>query len=479
MLLSRQLANFTRGESDALRKAMGKKKKDIVDKMKPKFIEGGVSNGHDPKILEKIWADWEKFASYAFNKSHAACYSWVAYQTAYLKANYPAEFMASLMTRRRSDIKEITKLMDECKAIGIPTKGPDVNESMDGFTVNKKGEIRFGLSGIKGMSDAAVQAIIAERDANGPYSDIYSLVERVPSSSMNKKALECLAISGGLDGFGLQREQYVAEGSSGVTFIDMLSRYGNQYQAAKAEAANSLFGDFGSVEISKPKAPGQVETWSSIERLNRERELVGIYLSAHPLDEFAVVLKSMCNKKCSELGKDADKEELAKLEVVTVGGIVTDLREGFTKRGTPFGIVTLEDYEGAGEIAFFDDWAQWRGKFIKGSSLYIKMKFEKKFPTSTYISSRVVDVEYLVDVRDKFIRKLTLLVNVDDLTELDATELVNEIEKSPGQVEVDVLCHSVKLMRPVNLVSQTRRVGVTKNLIDFLDSKSAIEYRIN
>ena len=479
MLLSRQLANFTRGESDALRKAMGKKKKDIVDKMKPKFIEGGVSNGHDPKILEKIWADWEKFASYAFNKSHAACYSWVAYQTAYLKANYPAEFMASLMTRRRSDIKEITKLMDECKAIGIPTKGPDVNESMDGFTVNKKGEIRFGLSGIKGMSDAAVQAIIAERDANGPYSDIYSLVERVPSSSMNKKALECLAISGGLDGFGLQREQYVAEGSSGVTFIDMLSRYGNQYQAAKAEAANSLFGDFGSVEISKPKAPGQVETWSSIERLNRERELVGIYLSAHPLDEFAVVLKSMCNKKCSELGKDADKEELAKLEVVTVGGIVTDLREGFTKRGTPFGIVTLEDYEGAGEIAFFDDWAQWRGKFIKGSSLYIKMKFEKKFPTSTYISSRVVDVEYLVDVRDKYIRKLTLLINVDDLTELDATELVDEIENSPGDVEVDVMCHSVKLMRPVNLVSHTRRVGVTKSLIDFLDSRSSIEYRIN
>ena len=478
MLLSRQLANFTRGESDALRKAMGKKKKDIVDKMKPKFIEGGVSNGHDPKILEKIWADWEKFASYAFNKSHAACYSWVAYQTAYLKANYPAEFMASLMTRRRSDIKEITKLMDECKVLGIPTKGPDVNESMDGFTVNKKGEIRFGLSGIKGMSDAAVQAIIAEREANGPYSDIYSLVERVPSSSMNKKALECLAISGGLDGFGLPREQYVTGNSGGYTFIDMLSRYGNQYQSAKAEAANSLFGDFGSVEITKPK-PVQAEEWSAIERLNRERDLVGIYLSAHPLDEYAVVLKNLCNKKCMELGKEADKEELAKLEVVTVGGIVTDLREGFTKRGTPFGIVTLEDYEGAGELAFFDDWAQWRGKFIKGSSLYIKMKFEKKFPTSSYISSKVLDVEYLVDVRDKFIRKLTLLVNVDDLTELDATELVNEIEKSPGQVEVDVLCHSVKLMRPVNLVSQTRRVGVSKSLIDFLDSKSSIEYRIN
>ncbi len=478
MLLSRQLANFTRGESDALRKAMGKKKKDIVDKMKPKFIEGGVSNGHDPKILEKIWADWEKFASYAFNKSHAACYSWVAYQTAYLKANYPAEFMASLMTRRRSDIKEITKLMDECKSLGIPTKGPDVNESMDGFTVNKKGEIRFGLSGIKGMSDAAVQAIIAEREANGPYADIYALVERVPSSSMNKKALECLAISGGLDCFGVQREQYVAGNSGGYTFIDMLSRYGSQYQAAKAEAANSLFGDFGSVEITKPK-PVQAQEWSAIERLNRERELVGIYLSAHPLDEYAVVLKKKCNKQCCELGSDADKEELAKMDMVTVGGIVTGVREGFTKRGTPFGIVTIEDYGGAGEIAFFDDWAQWRGMFMEGSSLFIKIKYEKKFPTSTYISSKVISVEYLANVRDKLIRKLTLRINVDDFTELDATELLNEIEDSPGEVEIDIQCHSVKLMRPVNLVSRSRRISVKKSLMDLLDNKPAIEYMID
>lgn len=478
MLLSRQLANFTRGQSDALRKAMGKKKKDIVDKMKPMFIEGGVSNGHDPKVLEKIWADWEKFASYAFNKSHAACYSWVAYQTAYLKANYPAEFMASLMTRRRSDIKEITKLMDECKALGIPTKGPDVNESMDGFTVNKKGEIRFGLSGIKGMSDAAVQAIIAEREANGPYTDIYSLVERVPSSSMNKKALECLAISGGLDCFGLHREQYVAEANGNLTFIDMLSRYGNQYQTAKAEAATSLFGDFGSVDITKPKPP-QAAEWSSIERLNRERELVGIYLSAHPLDDYAVVLKNLCNKQCSELGSDADKEELAKMDMVAIGGIVTGVREGFTKRGTPFGIVTIEDYGGAGEIAFFDDWSTWRGKFIEGSSLFIKIKYEKKFPTSTYISSKVTSVDFLADVRDKLIKKLTLVINIDDLDKMDAAELFNAIDASPGDVELDFQCHSVKMMRPVNLVSRTRRVSVNKALIDVIESKSAIEYKIN
>ena len=251
MLLSRQLADFTRGESDALRKAMGKKKKDIVHAMKPQFIEGGKKNGHDPKVLEKIWADWEKFASYAFNKSHAACYSWVAYQTAYLKAHYPAEFMAALLTRRRSDIKEITKLMDECKAIGIATLGPDVNESIVNFGVNKKGEIRFGLVAIKGMSQAATDAIIKERDANGPFTSIYDLMERVPAQTMNKKALECMALAGALDCFGIKREQYV-QPVGNDTFIGMLTRYGLQYQTAKSEAHNSLFGDFDAIEITKP-----------------------------------------------------------------------------------------------------------------------------------------------------------------------------------------------------------------------------------
>ena len=428
MLLSRQLANFTRGESDALRKAMGKKKKDIVDKMKPKFIEGGVKNGHDPKVLEKIWADWEKFASYAFNKSHAACYSWVAYQTAYLKANYPAEFMAAIMTRRRSDIKEITKLMDECKSLGIKTLGPDVNESMDGFTVNKHGEIRFGLSGIKGMSDAAVQAIIEERAKDGPFTSVYDLVERIPSSSMNKKALECLAISGGLDEFGFSREQYVEKGAHDMNFIDALSRYGNQFQAAKAEASTSLFGDFESVEITKPK-PQPANSWSNIERLNRERELVGIYLSAHPLDDYAVVLKTMCNRNCLDLGQDANKDELCQLDAVTVGGIVTGLREGFSKRGTPYGIVTIEDYAGAGELAFFEDWGQWRGMFMEGSALYIKLKYEKKYPTSKYVSMKVMSIDQLTNVRDKCINKITIVVDVDKLDSLVAGELIEKLNK--------------------------------------------------
>ncbi len=491
MLLSRQLANFTRGESDALRKAMGKKKKDIVDKMKPKFIEGGVKNGHDPQVLEKIWADWEKFASYAFNKSHAACYSWVAYQTAYLKANYPAEFMAAIMTRRRSDIKEITKLMDECKNLGISTLGPDVNESMDGFTVNKHGEIRFGLSGIKGMSDAAVTAIIEDRAKNGPYATVYELVERIPSSAMNKKALECLAISGGLDVFGFSREQYVTKDQHDISFIDQLSRYGNQYQKTKAEASNSLFGDFGGVEISKPKPPAAT-SWSTMERLNRERELVGIYLSAHPLDDYAVVLRTLCNRTCQSIGQDSNKEELSQLDAVTIGGIVTGMREGFTKRGTPYGIVTIEDYDGAGELAIFDDWGQWRGMFMEGSALYIKLKYEKKYPTSTYISMKILSIEQLCDVRDNNIDKITIMVNVDKLDPLIAEELTEKLTrcklvtdenafngKAIKGASIYFQCNSASCLRPSNLYTSAFTIKIEKELLDYLDVTECFEYRVN
>ena len=296
MLLSRLLADFTRGESDALRKAMGKKKKDIVDAMKPKFIEGGKKNGHDPKVLDKIWGDWEAFASYAFNKSHAACYSWVAYQTAYLKANYPAEFMAAIMSRRRDQITEITKLMDECKAMGIATLGPDVNESYQKFGVNQKGEIRFGLAAIKGLGDGAAEAIISEREKNGPYKDIYDFAQRVPFSSVNRKAYESLALSGGFDGFGIRREAFFAENSKGEAFIDTLVHYGQVYQNEKQQTVNSLFGGFDEIEIATPPVPKTDVRWSDIERLNKERDLVGIYLSAHPLDEYRIILENLCNE---------------------------------------------------------------------------------------------------------------------------------------------------------------------------------------
>ena len=434
MLLSRQLANFTRGESDALRKAMGKKKKDIVDAMRPKFIEGGKKNGHDEKVLAKIWADWEKFASYAFNKSHAACYSWVAYQTAYLKAHYPAEFMAALLTRRRSDIKEITKLMDECKALGIPTLGPDVNESFANFGVNKKGEIRFGLAGIKGMSEAATAAIIKERDENGPYRDVYDLLERVPSSAINKKALECLALSGAFDSLGgISREQFVAPCGKYSQFIDALSIYGTQYQNAKATAANSLFGDFGSVEIMKPR-PMKVEPWSAIERLNKERDLVGIYLSAHPLDEFAVVLECMCNSSCSDISRDADRAALAKKDVLTLGGIVTNVNSRFTKTGKPMGIVTIEDFDGVGELAMFgEEWARWQGKFQNGCSVYVKLKCQERFQRGSGVFDlRVQSVDFLQDVVDKFMSSLTIHIDLNAFS-----QPASEAKETAGDGDAD------------------------------------------
>ena len=255
MLLSRQLASFTRGESDALRKAMGKKKKAIVDAMKPKFIKQGQENGHDPKVLEKIWGDWEKFASYAFNKSHATCYSWVAYQTAYLKAHYPAEYMAALMTRRFAQITEITKLMEECQSMGIKTLGPDVNESYRVFGVNEHGEIRFGLSAIKGMGAPAADAIVAERLKNGPYKSIFDFAERVDYSSVNRKAFETLALSGGFDSFGIRREQFFGKNNKGETFLDTLVRYGQLFQQEQHEAANSLFGGTEAIEIATPPIP--------------------------------------------------------------------------------------------------------------------------------------------------------------------------------------------------------------------------------
>ena len=301
MLLSRLLADFTRGESDALRKAMGKKLRDKLDHMKPKFIEGGKKNGHDPKILEKIWADWEKFASYAFNKSHATCYSWVAYQTAYLKANYPSEYMAATMSRNISNITEITKLMDESKATGINVLGPDVNESGLKFSVNQHGDIRFGLGAIKGVGESAVQSILAEREKNGPFKGIFDFVQRVNLSACNRKNIENLALAGSFDSFPeIRREDFFVKNAKDESFVEVLVRYGNKYQMDKAAAANSLFGGEHEVEIATPEIV-RAPAWGDLERLNKERELVGIYLSAHPLDEYAVILENVCNVHMSEL----------------------------------------------------------------------------------------------------------------------------------------------------------------------------------
>ena len=479
MLLSRQLADFTRGESDALRKAMGKKKKDIVDAMKPKFIEGGKKNGHNPETLEKIWADWEKFASYAFNKSHAACYSWVAYQTAYLKANYPAEFMAAIMSRRRDQITEITKLMDECKQMDIATLGPDVNESYEKFGVNQHGEIRFGLGAIKGMGDSAALAIIEEREKNGPFKDIYDFAQRVNYASVNRKGFESLVLSGGFDSFGIRREDYFATNAKGEQFLDTLLRYGQIYQQEKAQMQNSLFGAFGDgIEIVRPAIPKSETRWSDIERLNKERELVGIYLSAHPLDEYKIILDNLCNAKCAEL---ADRGiALRDREDVTLGGIVTSVQSRFGKSNKPWGIVTLEDFDGPGDLVLFgDDWLNLNGKFIEGAAVYVIGKMQARFSNSDQKELKVTNVELLQSVKEKAVDRITISMITDMLDEQIVEDLSELINSHPGKTKLFFQLRDSQGKNHVLLRSKNSGVDVRHTLIDYIDKHEMLDYHIN
>ena len=477
MLLSRQLADFTRGESDALRKAMGKKKKAIVDAMKPKFIEGGKKNGHDPKVLEKIWGDWEKFASYAFNKSHATCYSWVSYQTAYLKAHYPAEYMAAVMSRNLDNINEITKLMDECRAMGIPTLGPDVNESRGKFSANKKGEIRFGISAIKGVGGAAAEAIINEREKNGPYKDIFDFIHRINLSSCNRKCIESLVLSGGFDGFGtMKREDFFAKNAKGETFIDTLMRYGQLYQTEMAEMRNSLFGDENAVEIATPPIL-KGEPWSDIERLNKERELVGIYLSAHPLDEYKVILDNLCNTPCQEID---DTQKLATREDIVIGGIVTGIRQKYTKTGKPCGFVTLEDFDGSGVLALFgEDWGRFAGMFQEGASVYIVAKLQQRFRDSTLYDLKVQDVKYMQTVKDETLRKITISIDASKLDAQMVQELNELIAETPGKTSLYFQLLDSRSKKHVLLKSKSRTIDIRSRLINYIDQNEALDYKIN
>ena len=482
MLLSRQLADFTRGESDALRKAMGKKKKAIVDAMKPKFIEGGKKNGHDPKVLEKIWGDWEKFASYAFNKSHATCYSWVAYQTAYLKAHYPAEFMAGNMSRCLNDITKITKLMSECQAMNIPCLGPDVNDSEQKFSANKKGEVRFGLSAIKGMGEAAATNIIAERHKNGQYKDIFDFVQRVNLSAVNRKAMESLALSGGFDSFGIRREQYFATNAKGDTFVETLLRYGQVYQSEQSSMQNSLFGDMGGVEIQTPPVP-DCEAWSTMELLKRERELVGIYLSAHPLDDYAVVLNHMCNLHCPQIGREMDKKAFASIEELTFGGIVTSVSQRWTKNNKPFGIVTIEDFEGQGELALFgEDWTKWQSMLQEEYHIYITAQCVQRFRNNPDAYDMVIKkIEFLSDVKEKSIEKFTVYMDSTMFNDAQLTDLETTLKNSSGNVPLYINIHDAKNNTNIQLYSRNITVDVNKKLLTSLDemAEQGVRYGIN
>ena len=478
MLLSRQLAGFTRGQSDALRKAMGKKKKAIVDQMHPLFIEGGKKNGHDPKVLDKIWTDWEKFASYAFNKSHATCYSWVAYQTGYLKAHYPAEYMAALMTRRFAIRTEIAKLMEECKSLGVETLGPDVNESYVGFGVNDKGAIRFGLSAINGMGSSAADMIVQERLANGPFKDIFDFAERVSLKDVNRKSFESLALSGAFDCFGLMREQYVAPNGKGEVFLDTLVRFGKQYQQFKVAAANSLFGMSDDVGFTTPAIP-EAEPWSGIDRLNKEKELVGIYLSAHPLDDYSLILHKMCNTLCKDVVKD-NYEELAGREEITFGGIVTHVNQRFNKQGKPFGIVTIEDFDGPGEIALFgEDWGKWSGMLTENCSVYITGKCDKRYATSNNFYFNINSIEYLQTVKSERVSRFTINVNGNDIDTAMVNDILTTMGDKPGKTELYFNIKDDENNTNILLKSSARPIEVSKELVNYVDQNDKLSYSVN
>lgn len=477
MLLSRLLADFTRGESDQLRKAMGKKQMAILQELKGKFMEGGRRNGHDPEKLDKIWKDWEKFASYAFNKSHATCYAWLAYQTGYLKAHFAPEFMAANLTISKDDINKVTKLMDECKAMGLSVLRPDINESGLNFKVNSKGDIRFGLAGIKGVGEGAVEAIVAEREKNGNYTDIFNFVERVSLSACNKKVIECLATAGAFDDFpNFYREQLFGYNQKGEAVLDTIVRYGNVFQTDKQQQSNSLFGDDFSmnVEIQHPELP-QCPKESTIVRLNKEKQIIGIYLSAHPLDEYEFEIKEMGTIATSDLAyfdlwrqnyinrqdpsrskprtfvpgpQDIDpKDWLQNRENASwrIGGLITKAETATSFNGTPYGRYTIEDYKGSWDFALYDDQFEQFSRFMKANAYVMltgtiqqrgadstKYRYTpKRFEDASY-EFKITSADALPTLQSKFLHTLRIKMPVNNVTADFNSRLYNVLEEMAG-----------------------------------------------
>ena len=476
MLLSRLLADFTRGQSDELRKAMGKKQIDKMIALKEKFLNGGKKNGYDEKTLNKIWGDWEKFASYAFNKSHATCYSWVAYQTAWLKANYPSEYMAAVLSNNLNNITEITKFMDECKSMGINVLSPDVNESLLKFSVNDQGDIRFGLGAIKSVGQGAVIDIIEERAKNGQYKDIFDFVERVNLSSVSRKTVEALALAGSFDSLpNIKREQFFARNGKDEEFIDILIRYGNKFQLDKMEAMTSLFGDDTSFLITRPEIP-QAGRWSDMERLNKERELIGIYLSAHPLDDYEFILKYVCNANTLKL---QDLDSLNGKEI-TFGGMVTAVREGQTKRGSPYTIFKIEDYYGSFEIALFSEDSVNFSKYAReGLSIYIQAKVQPKRFRSEELEVKIGSINLLSEMKDRLVKKITLQIPLSELDDTVVTELSALIKNNSGNSLLYFNIIGEESFKNIQLFSRSIKIQVNKQFIDSLKDNLFIDFKIN
>ena len=475
MLLSQKLAGFTGGQADTLRKAMGKKKKDVLDKMKPQFIEGAQKNGHDPKICEKIWSDWEAFASYAFNKSHSTCYAYVSYQTAYLKAHYPAEFMAALLSRNLSDIKKISFFMDECKRMGLSVLGPDVNYSKSRFSVDDEGNVRFGLAAIKGVGEAAVQDIVECRQRDGKFKSVYDFMERVNLQAVNRKTLENLAVGGAFDSISdLPRSAYFASDGREGTFLEALVRYGNRVQSEKDNVQQSLFGGGNAeADIQKPE-PLPHEPWTKLEMLNKEREVSGIYLSSHPLDDFSVLIRHYCH---STLGDLQDLPSM-KNKDFTVAGMVTSVTHLTTKTGKPYGRFTIEDYNSSHEFVLFSkDYENFRRYLYEGYYLLVRGRVQERTYNPNELECRINSMMMLSEAQETLIRELTIALPVTELTEDIVSQLKETINENRGNVTLRVKVLDPQADVAVNLYSKTLKVGMTPGMVRFLDD-NALRYTL-
>ena len=464
MLLSQKLANFSKGDADVLRKAMGKKQKETLDKMKIKFMEGAKTNGHDLTVCEKVWSDWEAFAQYAFNKSHSTCYAFVAYQTAYLKAHYPAEYMASVLSNNSANLEKITFFMEECKKMGIPVKGPDVNESNVIFSVNKKGEIRFSLSAVKGVGEAAMEDMIKERK-NGPFATVFDFVERVNLRTVNKKNLEALAQAGALDSFGMERHVYFASEDGGQTnFIEKLIRYGNSLNESSSQSSNSLFGESEAVEINKPSPP-KSESWGRLEELRREKEMIGIYLSGHPLDDYKIELQYFCtpNIKLSELANDLKPY---KGKDLMIGGIITSVEHRTTKTGKPFGKFKLEDYEGSVEFTLWsEDYLKFRNYLLDNLFVAVKCQVKGKSwgndPSGENVELKIQTIALLEKLKETQSKVLTLTLPIEMLDESVLNTIVENVLLHKGNNQLRI--HFVERESNTRLDTFSRKFKVDLN----------------
>jgi DNA polymerase-3 subunit alpha len=480
MLLSQKLAGFSKGEADVLRKAMGKKIFSLLEKLRPQFLDGGEKNGHPRDILEKIWKDWEAFASYAFNKSHSTCYAYIAYQTAYLKAHYPAEYMAAVLSNNMNDIKQVTFFMEECKRMGLDVLGPDVNESYYKFAVNKDGAVRFGMGAIKGVGRAAVETIVKNRKEDGPYKSVFDLSKRIDLRASNKKAFESLAVAGGFDSFGVtHRAQYFHHEGDGVTFLEKVIKYGSKFQENENSSQVSLFGDASEVQIPEPEVP-PCEEWGTMEKLRREKEVVGIYISGHPLDDFKTEITAFCNASVSNAH---NLEELVNREI-SIAGVVSDVQHRISKNGKGWALFTIEDYTDTFEFRIFgEEYLKFRHFLMINSFVYLKIFVREGWVNRETGKKGDPRMQYnsfmlLQDVMDTYAKKLTIKLNIDELKEEHIDDLKHTLVSHKGKHPLGFVVYEMEEEIKVNLISRKQKVQISSELLQALAEKE-VHYKLN